>query len=153
MFSVGAFAIIFDSHGCVLLCHRRDMDLWNLPGGGLESGELPTETVIRETREETGLEVIVERLVGVYGKKDKDEIVFAFICQVTGGQLSTSDEADLCQYFAVDTIPENTSPKHIERILDALHPGSQPYFKVQTGPSSRQWLQAQKTIDKPSSPA
>jgi 8-oxo-dGTP pyrophosphatase MutT (NUDIX family) len=36
------------------LCHRRDLDLWNLPGGGVQSGELPTEAVIRETQEETG---------------------------------------------------------------------------------------------------
>jgi 8-oxo-dGTP diphosphatase len=48
------------------------IDLWNLPGEGVESGELPTEAVLRETREETGLEVAVERLVGVYGKVDKE---------------------------------------------------------------------------------
>jgi 8-oxo-dGTP diphosphatase len=60
LFSIGAFAVIFDAQGRVLLCHRRDMDVWNLPGGGVESGELPTETVVRETREETGLEVAVE---------------------------------------------------------------------------------------------
>jgi 8-oxo-dGTP pyrophosphatase MutT (NUDIX family) len=38
MFSIGAFAIIFDEDGRVLLCHRRDMDLWNLPGGGMDAG-------------------------------------------------------------------------------------------------------------------
>jgi 8-oxo-dGTP pyrophosphatase MutT (NUDIX family) len=54
--SLGAFAIIFDEQNRVLLSHRRDMDLWNLPGGGVESGELPTEAVIREVKEETGLE-------------------------------------------------------------------------------------------------
>lgn len=67
-FSIGAFAVIFDEHSRVLLCHRRDLDVWNLPGGGVESGELSTEAVIRETKEETGLDVVVERLVGVYGK-------------------------------------------------------------------------------------
>ncbi len=67
MFSIGAFAIILDDRQRVLLCHRRDMDAWNLPGGGVESGEMPTEAVIRETLEETGLHVAIERLVGVYG--------------------------------------------------------------------------------------
>lgn len=43
MFSIGAFAVIFDDRQRVLLCHRRDMDAWNLPGGGVESGELPTQ--------------------------------------------------------------------------------------------------------------
>lgn len=46
MFSLGAFAVIFDPQGRVLLCHRRDMDMWNLPGGGVESGELPDEAVV-----------------------------------------------------------------------------------------------------------
>ena len=142
MFTIGAFAIIFDEQGQVLLCHRRDMDLWNLPGGGMESGELPTETAIRETREETGLEVTIDRLVGVYGKKDKDDVVFAFTCRMTGGQLSTTDEADECRYFVVDALPANTSPKQIERIMDALQPGTQPVFRVQSGPSSRQWLES-----------
>ena len=59
-FSIGAFAIVFDERGRVLLRHRQDFDLWNLPGGGVESGELPTEAVIRETKEETGLDVVVE---------------------------------------------------------------------------------------------
>lgn len=54
MFSIGAFAIILDEQSRVLLCHRRDFDVWNLPGGGVENGELPTEAVIREVREETG---------------------------------------------------------------------------------------------------
>ena len=60
MFSIGAFAIVFDEHRRVLFCHRRDMDLWNLPGGVVERGELPTETAVRETKEETGLDVVIE---------------------------------------------------------------------------------------------
>jgi len=50
MFSIGVFGIIFDVEGRVLLCHRRDYDLWNLPGGGLETGEAPWEGLIREVR-------------------------------------------------------------------------------------------------------
>jgi ADP-ribose pyrophosphatase YjhB (NUDIX family) len=119
MFSIGAFAIIFDEGGHVLLCHRRDFDLWNLPGGGVESGELPTEAVIREAREETGLEVVIERLVGVYGKADKDEIVFSFICRAVGGQLTVTDEADECRYFEIERIPPNAPPKQVERVHEA----------------------------------
>jgi 8-oxo-dGTP diphosphatase len=140
-FSIGVSAIIFDARGRVLLNHRRDLDLWNLPGGGVESGELPTEAVIRETREETGLDVAIERLVGVYGKKDKDELVFAFTCRVGGGQISVTDEADESRYFQVGAIPPNISPKQIERIHDALGSNTQPIFRLQTGPSSREWVQ------------
>lgn len=52
MFKIGAFAIILDEQGRVLLCHRRDIDAWNLPGGGLLSGEAPWQGVVRETKEE-----------------------------------------------------------------------------------------------------
>ena len=143
-FSIGAFAIIFDELDRVLLSHRRDLDLWNLPGGGVESGELPTETVIRETKEETGLDVAIERLVGVYGKQYKDELVFAFACRVVGGQLAASDEADESRYFQVSAVPSNTIPKQVERIHDAIGGSTQPIFRTQAGPSTREWLRQKR---------
>lgn len=39
-FTIAAFAVILDELDRVLLCHRRDMDMWNLPGGGVEKGKL-----------------------------------------------------------------------------------------------------------------
>jgi len=117
------------------------MDVWNLPGGGVESGELPTEAVVRETKEETGLDVTIEKLVGVYGKTDKDEIVFAFACQVVGGELSITDEADECQYFDIRNIPPNTSPKQVERVYDAISHSIQPIFRRQTATSTKELLQ------------
>ncbi len=144
MFTIGAFAVIFDDAGRVLLCHRRDIDMWNLPGGGMESGELPTEAVIREVKEETGLDVTVGRLIGVYGKRDRDDVVFAFTCDVIGGQLTETDESNACQYFAPDDIPLNTNPKQVERVYDALTPAGQPVFKLQEGPVTREWLSVQR---------
>ena len=144
MFTIGAFAIIFDEQDRVLLCHRRDMDAWNLPGGGVESGELPTDAVIREVLEETGLEVIIDRLVGVYGKIDKDEFVFSFICCAIGGHLSLTDEASENRYFEVENIPDNTNPKHVERIHDAVKENSQPIFRHQTAPSIKEMLKKLK---------
>lgn len=141
MFSIAAFAIIFDDSGRVLLSHRRDMDAWNLPGGGVETRELPDEAVIRETREETGLEVIIERFVGVYGKVDKDQLIFSFVCQVVGGELTLSDEADEHCYFSMDQIPANTLPKQVERIQDALRPAAAPIFRRQTAPSTQSMIQ------------
>jgi len=140
LFTIGAFAIILDEQSRVLLNHRRDRDLWNLPGGGVESGELPTEAVVREVREETGLDVTIERLVGVYGKPIKDEMVFAFACRIVGGQLTVTDEADAHMFFALDHIPRNTLPKHVERIEDALRAEPQPVFRRQMAPSAREHL-------------
>lgn len=135
MFTIGAFAILINEQGQVLLSHRRDVDMWNLPGGGMESRELPTEAVIREVMEETGLEVTVERLVGVYGKVDKDDLVFAFECKVVGGVLRLSDEADEHRYFDVNALPPNTLQKQVERIFDAVKELPAPVFRRQSTPS------------------
>ncbi len=139
LFSIGAFAVILE-HTRVLLCHRRDMDAWDLPGGGVESRELPTEAVLREVQEETGLQVVVERLVGVYGRAEKDAFVFVFLCRVTGGQLAITDEADALQYFPVGRLPVNINPRQVERVQDALHPEAGPVFRRQSGVSTREWL-------------
>jgi len=136
MFTLGAFAIILDDQQRILLCHRRDHDLWNLPGGHVEQGEAPWAAVIREVKEEVGLDVEVERLAGVYSKPEQNDLVFSFVCRVVGGELTTSDEADEIAYFPFPDIPGNISPKHVERIADALARLEQPVLKVQTGRSS-----------------
>lgn len=59
-------AAIRNDRGDILLIHRTDNDLWALPGGGHDVGESITDAVVREVQEETGLDVEVERLVGMY---------------------------------------------------------------------------------------
>jgi 8-oxo-dGTP diphosphatase len=118
-FRVGVYAVIFDGER-VLLAHRRDIDWWNLPGGGMEMGETVEEAICREVHEETGLEVAVEYLVGVYSKPQKQEVVLTFRCRVTGGELSATAESRECRFFSPDALPENTLPKHRQRVEDTL---------------------------------
>jgi 8-oxo-dGTP diphosphatase len=139
-FSLASFAVIFDDNAYVLLCHRRDLDIWNLPGGALESGELPDEAVVREVREETCLEVAADRLVGIYGKQDRDEIIFVFECHILRGTPTSSDEARAVDYFDVHHLPRNTIPKHVERIQDATLRLSKLVIKRQTALSTREFL-------------
>ena len=120
IFRIGVFALIFNYEKQILLGHRRDIDWWNLPGGGMESGETVDEALCREVREETGLEVKVDRLVGVYSKPQKQEVVLTFLCQVIGGTLQSTEETRESRYFSPDALPENTLPKHRQRIEDAL---------------------------------
>lgn len=139
---IGAFALIFNEQSEILLCHRGDLDLWNLPGGGMEAGETPWDAVIREVEEEVGLVVEVERLAGVYAKPKQGEIVFSFVCRVVTGDPTTSDEADQVAFFPIDQLPRNTSPKQVERIHDAPREADQTVLKTQTGPSSRDLLRS-----------
>ncbi|MBC8505394.1 MAG: NUDIX domain-containing protein [Anaerolineales bacterium] len=140
MFTLGAFVIIFDDQRRILLCHRRDYDIWNLPGGGVESGELPTEAAVREVQEETGLEIKLERLIGVYGKSYRDEIVFVFEGIPISGNISPTDESDSCSYFEIEEFPINTIPRHVERVHDAIENYSEPIFRCQSGTPTLDYL-------------
>jgi 8-oxo-dGTP diphosphatase len=133
----GAFAVIFDEQDRVLLCHRRDIDAWNLPGGGVEEGETPWDAAVREVREEIGVQAEIIRLTGLYWKPGSGELVFNFECRVTGGSPTTSDEADAVGYFAFDSLPSNTAPKQVERVADALSRAPAPFLRSQSGPSIR----------------
>lgn len=136
MFTIGVFGIITDNEERILLCHRRDYDLWNLPGGRVEADENPWSALIREIKEETGLEVEPIHLTGVYSKPDKNEIVLSFVCKITGGKITLNDEADKIEYFAVGQIPKNTAAKQVARIKDYFSDKSKTHYRIQIGPSS-----------------
>ena len=137
-------AIIHDGDRRVLLCHRRDHDLWNLPGGALEHGEAPWDGVMREVKEETGLDVEVSRLLGVYSKPETDDLVFSFLCRRVGGQIALSDEADRIEFFRADELPANTISKQMERITDSFCDTGTVVCRVQRGASSIQLSKAGK---------
>ena len=132
-FTIGVFGVILDGSGRILLCHRRDYDFWNLPGGALESNEVPWEGVVREIKEETGLDVEVARLIGVYSKPEVDDLVFTFLCTVVGGVVTLNDEAKAIEYFTFGDIPKNTAPKHLARIREVLENPNATLLKTQSG--------------------
>lgn len=135
---VGAFAVILDDQGRVLISRRVDSGWYNLPGGGVEPHESVSEGLIREVREETRLDVAIGRLVGVYSKPQKHEVVLVFEAHVTGGELGPSDEADHHEWVAVDKLGAyDILPKHLERIHDALRSEPAALIREQRQPSTR----------------
>ena len=134
-FVIASFGLIFDEQNRVMLCHRCDYDLWNLPGGTMEAGESPWECVVREVGEETGFDVEIVKLAGIYNKPEKNEVCFSFVCKIIGGILTLNEEADRIEYFDIKDIPSNTSPKQIERIKDSIRE-KRAVYKNQTGKSS-----------------
>lgn len=91
-------AVIRDKSGRVLLIKRGDGRGWSLPGGFMEPSERLADCAVREAQEETGLEVEVVRLIGVYSDPNVNQITFpngdqvhlvsaTFECQVVGGEL------------------------------------------------------------------
>jgi len=142
MFTIGAFGVILNEERKVLLCHRTDMDLWNLPGGRVEENESPWEAVIREIREETGLNARIIKLTGIYTKENSNDIVFNFLCEKTGGELTLNDEADEIGYFSIDEIPVNTIPRQYERIKHVFNRKIFPVMMKQNGIPSKEYLKS-----------
>ena len=100
---VAVTVFVTDDDNRVLLIHRTDNDLWALPGGGQDFGEYIAETVVRETKEESGIDVEVTGLIGVYTNPNhvveysdgevRQQFSLCFRARPTGGAPATSDES------------------------------------------------------------
>jgi len=123
--TMGAFVVVRDEEGSVLWVRRRDHDVWNLPGGRSERAEPPWETAVREAKEETGLDVRLSDLTGVYSKPAGNHLILTFAADVVGGRLTASEEAGGFDYFAPGEEPANAMPKHVTRVADAVGRGSE----------------------------
>lgn len=116
---IGAYAIVHDERG-VLLAHWREGAYggWTLPGGGMEPGEHPEQTVVREVREETGYDVRVEGVIGVGSiiipgerripgpARDLQGLRIVYRCTIVGGELAIEQEGstDDVAWFALDEV-------------------------------------------------
>ncbi len=137
----GTTAVVLNEAGEVLLEKRADNGFWGLPGGSVDKGESVAEAIVREVREETGLDVDVKRLIGVYSDPrfysitrypngDVVQYVTAcFECEARGGELRMSEESTDIGYFPVDALPEQTVLSHRIRLKDALERRVEPFIR------------------------
>jgi ADP-ribose pyrophosphatase YjhB (NUDIX family) len=127
----GVSAVILGPDG-ILLQQRTDNRLWGLPGGAVEFGESVEEAVVREVREETGLDVRPQRLIGVYSAPANHQIVTypdgnvihyvssSFECRIVGGAATGGPESLAVRWWPLDALPPELMPMHRIRIEDAL---------------------------------
>jgi len=107
---VGSDAAIFDESGKILLMDRSDGSGWCLPCGWVEPNEKPVEAVIREVWEETGLEIEVKQLVGVFTRMPNAKngphtmIAIVHLCEIVGGELTLSHEGSALRYWSIDEV-------------------------------------------------
>jgi len=121
---LGAAAFIRNAAGRMLLVRHSYGPLnWELPGGAAEEGESATETAIREVREETGLNVVPERLSGVYYEPANDMHHFVLVCRLRDpGVLPVVRSPEIIEWgwWPVDALPRPMWDFTVWRIRDAL---------------------------------
>ena len=134
-----ASAVVADDAGRLLLAKRTDNELWTIPGGGMKPGETIAETAIREVREETGIDVEVATLIGIYSNprhvveysdgEVRQQFSVCFACQPVGGEPTPSDETSEVGYFSLDQIRTmDIHPSIRLRIQHSLEQRREPYI-------------------------
>jgi ADP-ribose pyrophosphatase YjhB (NUDIX family) len=119
-----AVNVVVIHEGKVLLTKRDDFEVWCLPSGGVEDGESLAEAAIRETKEGTGVDVELTRLVGVYSRLGGLPDVHAVLYEAKpiGGKLRLQPGETIdVKYFDPDEIPNEMAFAHKKRIADVFN--------------------------------
>lgn len=136
---VGVTAFVQDDAGRILMIRRTDNNLYAIPGGAQEIGETISQTVMREVQEETGIDVQVTGLIGIYSDPDhviaftdgevRQEFSICFRTQPVGGELRTSRESSEVLWIDPERLDELTIHPSIRlRIQHGLEHRTQPYY-------------------------
>jgi ADP-ribose pyrophosphatase YjhB (NUDIX family) len=105
---VAVGTIIRDDAGDLVLVRRAiepGYGKWVFPGGFVDRGEEVQVAAIREAREETGLEIRLDRLINVYSYSGRVPVIIVYAATMTGGCLGCDEESLEARFFAPDAIP------------------------------------------------
>jgi len=132
-------AIVADGQGRIALVKRKDNELWALPGGGMELGESIEQGAVREVKEETGLDVEVDGLVGVYTNPQhvmayddgevRQQFSLCFTTKLLGGDLQFDDEStDIAWVAECDLASHQMHPSMRLRVQHFFDRRALPYL-------------------------
>ena len=127
---IAAVAVIFNREGKILLTKRHQPesefhDRWQLPGGGVEYGENPIDTIVREIKEETGLSIdLISEFPSIYSahRPDSHGIILSFPARYTKGEIDISrddETGDFGWFFENEIEFNNTLPGTEEMVRTA----------------------------------
>lgn len=136
---VAVAAVVRDASGRLLMIERADNGLWAVPGGAQDIGETTREAVVREVREETGVEVEVTGVVGIYSDPrhviayDDGEVrqEFSIVCHArpVGGELRSSTESRQAHWVVSEHVDRLTiDPSMRMRIEHGMAGRDTPYL-------------------------
>ena len=112
----------------VLLVREGADSRWSLPGGWADVGYTPKEVIVKEFKEETGLDVEVQRLLAVFDKRMHPHppqpfyvYKMVFLCRAVSTELVKGFDVLDVQYFAIDALPELSEDRILKSQLELLH--------------------------------
>ncbi|MEM1339632.1 MAG: NUDIX hydrolase [Bacteroidota bacterium] len=118
---------VLDKDDRILMARESIDGKWSIPGGWADIGSTPKEVVVKEIREETGLDAEVIRLLAIYDKKMHPHppepfyvYKLVFLCRVTGGQLNPGFDMRGADWFALNTVPPLSEDRIVKSQLEHL---------------------------------
>lgn len=118
--SVAVAGVTVRGDGRILVVQRRDNGRWEAPGGVLERDETFEQGVQREIAEETGVNVAVDSLSGVYKNMTIGVVALVYRCRPVSGEATPTPESQRVMWLTVDEIQQRMMPAYAVRVLDAL---------------------------------
>jgi 8-oxo-dGTP pyrophosphatase MutT (NUDIX family) len=136
---VGVTTFVQDDAGRILMIQRADNGRWALPGGGQDAGESTPAAAIRETHEETGIDVAITGLVGIYSDprhviaydngEVRQEFSICFRATAVSGTPTTSNESTDVRWITPSQLDDlDIHPRMRVRIEHGLRGDVRPYL-------------------------
>jgi ADP-ribose pyrophosphatase YjhB (NUDIX family) len=138
---VAVTAFVQDEQGRLLMIRRTDNDMYSIPGGAQDVGETIGHTVMREVKEETGIDVEPIDIIGVYSDpahviaytdgEVRQQFSICFRARPTGGELRTSNESSEVHWIRRgDLAALNIHPSIHFRIIHGFENRAKPHFTI-----------------------
>lgn len=122
MYTQGAFVIVLNNNQQILLVKRKDVPLWDLPGGRIDPGETAEAAAVREVLEETGYSATLSAKIGVYQRPKFQDEQHVFFASITGGQaIVNGTETARLKWFSPQRLPLFMVPNRKRQIKDFVN--------------------------------
>ncbi|MFJ7637719.1 NUDIX hydrolase [Peribacillus sp. NPDC097206] len=125
---VSAATIVINEQGEILLI-KGPMRGWEMPGGQVEEGESLKEAAIRETKEETGMDIEVLKFCGIFQNVEESICNTLFLAKPVGGTVTTSPESLEVGYYPIEQALEMVTFRNFsQRIECCLDESTHPFY-------------------------